>query len=182
MAWEERLFAFLDDLEGQADAAFAAERSAEVAERARAEYAVVTLASRLHASIDRELSLDVTGTGRVAGRLERVGAGWCLLAGTGQASGVDWIVRLAAVSAVSGASERSVPEAALSPLARLGLGSALRRLAEEVERCVVHGLDGSQREATIKRVGADFVEVGVGDGRVMLLAFSGLAAVQRHPR
>ena len=49
MSWEDRIFSLLDDLEAQAEGAFAAERDLEVAERARAEYASVTLAARLSA-------------------------------------------------------------------------------------------------------------------------------------
>ncbi len=37
--WEQRLLTVFDDLEQQAAAAFGAEREAEVAERARSEYA-----------------------------------------------------------------------------------------------------------------------------------------------
>jgi hypothetical protein len=110
----------------------------------------------------------------VEGVLERVGTGWCLLAGPGQ----DWVLRLAAVGTVSGVSERSVPEMAWSPVSSLGLGSALRRLADARARCVVRLLDGGVHEAVVRRVGADFVEVGVGEGRTLLVAFSALAAVQ----
>ena len=57
------------------------------------------------------------GVGRIAGLLQRVGADWCLAHGAAQ----DWVVRLSAVVAVDGASGRSVPEVAWSPIARLGL-------------------------------------------------------------
>ncbi len=63
-------------------------------------------------------------------------------------------MRLDAVVAVHGASERSVPEVAWSPIARLGLGSALRRLADAGERCVLHLVDGTMHEAVLRRVGA----------------------------
>lgn len=175
MPWEEELFAVLDDLEGQAGAAFAAERELELADRTRAEYAAVTLASRLNASLQRPVSLQVHGVGRVSGELVRVGAGWCLVCGGAQ----EWVVALPAVAAVEGASERSVPEEAVSPVARLGLGSALRRLAESGERCVLHGRDGTAHDAVVVRVGADFVEVRTGR-RWLLLAFAGIAAVQRR--
>jgi hypothetical protein len=79
---------------------------------------------------------------------------------------------------VLGSSERSVPEVAWSPVARLGVGSALRRLAEAGERCVLHLTDGTRHEALLRRVGADFVEVRVGEGRLELVAFTALVAVQ----
>jgi hypothetical protein len=87
-------------------------------------------------------------------------------------------VRLPAVTAVEGASERSVPEVAWSPVSRLGLGSALRRLADTGTECRLHAMDGSVRDARLVRVGSDFVEAVIGEGRVVLVARDALAAVQ----
>lgn len=174
MAWEDELFALLDELEQQAEALYDAERDADLADRSRAAYRGVTLASRLAASLETEVRLEVAGVGAVAGVLERVAEGWCLLRGPAQ----DWIVCLPAVGAVEGASDRSVPEVAWSPTARLGLGSALRRLADAGGRCVLHLRDGSRYDAVPRRVGADFVEVSVGADRTLLVALSALAAIQ----
>jgi hypothetical protein len=175
VGWEEELFGYLDDLEGQAAALYDAERAPELADRSRAEYQQVTLASRLMASVDREVTLEVLGLGAVTGRLTRVATGWCLLAGPGQ----DWVVRLDAVGAVHGGSDRAVPELAWPPVARLGLGAALRRLADTAEPCSLHLVDGRRHDGVLLRVGADFVEVATGEtGRVLLVAFSVLAAVQ----
>lgn len=177
MSWEEQLFALFDDLEGQAEALYDAERAAEVADRSRAEYQHVTLASRLMASLDTEIGLEVTGLGAIRGDLHRVSAEWCLLAARSQ----EWIVPLAAIAAVRDASPRSVPEVAWSPLTRLGLGSALRRLAEAGERCLVHLDDGSRHEARFTRVGADFVEAAGDRDSTTLFGFARLAAVQSRP-
>lgn len=174
MAWEEELFAVLDDLEQQAEAMYDAERGVELADRSRSEYQQVTLASRLMASMGSEIGLDVHGLGAVTGALERVADGWCLVRGNAQ----DWVVRLDAVSGVRGASDRSVPEVAWSPVARLGLGSALRRIADAGERCVLHLEDTTSYDALLRRVGADFVEASVGQGRTVLVPFAALAAVQ----
>ncbi|WP_148614008.1 hypothetical protein [Nocardioides rubriscoriae] len=175
MAWEEDLFAFLDDLEQQAGALFDADRAPELADRERAEYQQVPLVARLMASLERQVTVHVTGVGAVTGRLERVAQGWCLVAGPVQ----DWVVRLEAVAAVDGASDRAVPEVAWSPVTRLGLGSALRRLADAGERCVVHRLDGGRHDGTVRRVGQDFAEVLEGEPpRVVLVAFAAVAAVQ----
>lgn len=174
MAWEEKLFEVLEDLEQQAEGLYDVERGAEIADRSRSEYQQVSLASRLMASIDREVSLDVLGVGTIHGNLERVATGWCLVRGPAQ----DWVVNLAALAGMRGASERSVPEVAWPAVARLGLGSALRRLADSGERCVLHLVDGSRHEGAPSRVGADFVEVPVAAGRVVLVAFTALAAVQ----
>jgi len=177
MSWDEELFAVLDDLEQQAEALYAAERDAELADRTRAEYGTVSLASRLMASVDSELTLSVLGVGRLAGTLRRVSKGWLLLS----AGGSEWVVPLPAVSSVSGAAARSVPEVAWSPLTRLALGSAIRRLSEAAEQCLVHLVDGTAHEARVVRVGADFVELSVGSARVELVAFSALAALQSRP-
>lgn len=170
MSWETDLFASLEDLEGRAEDVFAAARELEVADRAAAEYAHVALASRLMASVEREVMLGVVGVGILRGELRRVGPDWCLLAAAGQ----EWVVRQAAVSTVVGGSERARPEAAWSPVDRLGLGSALRRLAGAGERCLLRTVDGAAHEAVLRRVGADFVETT--DGR--LVSFGALAAVQ----
>src|SRR4051794_6806979 len=108
MAWEEELFDYLDDLEAQATALFAADRGPELTDRSREEYRSVTLAARLMASVDQELPLEVVGIGRVTGRLPGVASGWWLVRGSGQ----DWVVRLGAVMATHGTSGRAVPELA----------------------------------------------------------------------
>lgn len=174
MSWEHQLFALFDDLEGQAVAAWEADREAELADRARTEYGAVTLASRLMASRGRELALDLPHVGRVEGRLARVGEGWCLLGAHGQ----DWIVPLGAVSAVHGASERSVPAVAWSPVDRLGLRAALRRLADAGARCLLHLADGTRHEAYVERVGADFLEAREVAGSATLVPYAALVAVQ----
>lgn len=174
MGWEEELFALFDDLEGQATALYDAERAPDLADRSRAEYQHVTLVSRLMASVDLEVTLELVGVGAVTGRLERVACGWCLLRGP-----QDWVVRLDAVAATHGASDRSVPEAAWSPVARLGLGSALRRLADSDQSCSLHLVDGRRHDGVLLRVGQDFVEVLTGEaGRVVLVGFGRLAAAQ----
>ncbi|WP_028659698.1 hypothetical protein [Nocardioides insulae] len=175
MAWEEELFGFFEDLEAQAEAGFAAERAAELADRSRAEYQQVTLPARMMASVGREVQTEVRGVGALAGELERVCEEWFLLRSRGQ----DWIVRHQALMTVAGASERAVPAVAWSPITRLGLGSALRRLADRAERCVLHLIDGTTHEGILRRVGADFAELLTGEGRrELLVAYAGLAAVQ----
>lgn len=174
MSWERDVFATLDDLEQQAAAVFDAERDAEVADRARSAYAEVTLASRVMASLGGEVAMDVRGVGTLRGTLQRVGPDWCLL----RVAGRDWLLRLAAVTALRGASARAVPEVAWSPVARLRLGAALRRVSETGQGCLVHQVDGGRWEVTVGRVGQDFVEGRTADGSTVLVALAGLAAVQ----
>jgi hypothetical protein len=174
VGWDERLFDLLDDLEGQAEALYAVEREAELADRSRAEYAAVTLGSRLMASVGDEVALDLAGVGRVAGTLQRLGTGWCLV----RAVRSDWLVLLDALVSVAGASGRSVPEVAWSPLSRLGPGAMLRALADEALPSVVHTRDGGRRLVSLTRVGQDFVEAVDDAGRGLLLPLTTLAAVQ----
>ena len=176
MTWEEQLFSLLDDLEQQAEALYDAERDHDLADRSRSEYAQVTLASRLMASLDTELGLEVAGVGRISGTLQRVGTGWCLLHAPRQ----DWIVRGEAILAVHAASPRSIPEVAWSPVTRLGLGSALRRVADASERCLLHLVDGSRHDLVLTRVGQDFVEGAAAGGDLVLVPFAALAAAQRR--
>lgn len=174
-SWEERLFGVLDELEQQAGAAFAFERSLEVEERARAEYAAVTMAGRLMASVGRDVRLELAGGLRVTGRLARVATGWCLV----EAASGAWVVPLGAVLTAYGLVERAVPREAWPAAAALGLGSALRRLAEASEPCRLRLRDGSTHDVRLGRVGADFVEAYAGKAAAPgLHAFAALAAVQ----
>jgi len=173
-SWDEQLFVLFDDLEGQAAALYELERDAELVDRSRAAYSDVTLDSRLAASTGARVGLDVAGAGRIEGELQRLGTGWCLVSGHAQ----DWIVRTACIHVVHGASVRSVPEVAWSPLHRLGLASALRRLAESQLRCVVHLVDGGQHVAVVCRVGADFVEIRAPSDALVLIAYDAISAVQ----
>ncbi|WP_310525704.1 hypothetical protein [Nocardioides sp.] len=173
-SWDEQLFALFDDLEGQATALFDLERDAELIDRSRAEYHRVTLDSRLMASVGHRLVLTVAGVGRVEGELQRMGLGWCLVSGHAQ----DWIVRTARIQVVQGASARSVPEVAWSPLHELGVSSALRRLAASQVRCVVHLVEGGQLESVVRRVGSDFVEISTPSQERELIAYDAISAVQ----
>lgn len=178
MSWEEDLFSLFDDLEGQAAAAYARDREAELVDRSRAEYARVAFAARLMASVGKEVVVDVRGVGPLAGTLERVATGWLLVEGAGS----DWVIRQEAVGSIAGAAERAVPGVAWPAVARLGLGSALRRLADSGERCLLHRVDGVRHDGMLRRVGTDFVEILTGEpARVVLVAFGSLAAVQSRP-
>ena len=174
MAWDDELFEVLDDLEQRAEALYDAERGAELADRSRSAYQEVTLASRLMASVGTEVAVDLAGIGALSGTVERVGAGWCLL----RSAAADWVLPWAAVVAVRGASARSVPEVAWSPVSRLGLGAALRRIADAGGECVVHLVDARRLDGTLQRVGADFVEVRTLSGEPVLVPFAVLAAAQ----
>jgi hypothetical protein len=176
MSWEKHFFELFDDLEQQAEGMFQAERAAEVADRSRAEYGSVTLASRLMASLGTDVVLRIQGIGVLQGTVRRVAADWCLLVAGMQ----EWIVRLAAVDQVRGASDRSMAEAAWSPVAKLGFASVLRHLSEGHTSCLLCLVDGTRHETHILRVGQDFVEANIGANATALFPLSGIAAVQER--
>jgi hypothetical protein len=178
MRWEDRLVDLFDDLEQQAEGLALAERDTEVAELSRAEYARVDLDSRLHASAGHRVALEVVGLGRLGGVVRRLGADW-LLVEDGQA---EWLVRAAAVAQATGLSPRAVHPSQRPVTARLGLGSALRGVAEERAAVRLHRLDGGTVTGVVRRVGADFVELAGEDGRgeVVVVALGALAAVRRR--
>ena len=173
MRWEERLLDLFDDLEQQAAGLALSERDALVAEQSRAEYATLDLAARLHASTGSRLQVDVTGLGTLDATLTRVGDGWCLL----DAAGPTWVVPLRAVTAFRGLASGAVAVPARSVVSRLGLGSALREMAEDRADVVLHRLDGQLVRGVLGRVGLDFVEVGNRE-RVDVVPFTAIAALR----
>jgi hypothetical protein len=163
MSWEGRLLALFDDLEQQAAGLEFANREADVAELAAAQYAAIGFGERLHASVGNRVQLRVAGGQILVGDLARVGADWVLLQGMPE----EWIVPTAKITAVVGLSRHSDPVAGSAPLGRLKLTSALRGLAAAQEECVFFWADQQQLTGTLGRVGRDFVEVQAGDqGRI----------------
>jgi len=178
MRWDDRLDGVFDDLEQQAEGLALAERDALVAEQRVAEYARVDLASRLHGSVGSRVACEVMGAGRVEGVLTRVGTGWLLV----EADHDEWLVRLAAVLGLRGLAERTVTEDLRRVTARLGVGSALRQVAEERAEVLVHRVDGDVLRVRLGRVGADFVEVAdAGTGQRSALPFTAVAALRHAP-
>ena len=184
MRWEEMLLDLFDDLEQQAEGLALAERDAEVAELGRAEYAHVDFASRLHASTGRRAVLVVAGIGHIEATIVRVGVDW-LLADDGRH---EWILRTAALAHARGLSEMAVGEQNRPLPARVGVGSALRSVAESRAAVVLHRLDGGSVRGQLRRVGADFVELWVSEhaeawtagpeGHVEVVPFGAMAAVR----
>lgn len=170
-----------EDLEQQAAGLHLAERDAELVDRARGEYATVSFASRVHASVGHEVRVNLVGGQVVQGRLAHAGIDWCVVApSTARAT---WLVRLAAVAFAHGLSPRAVPEAARPVHARLGFGSALHRLAEEAAALRLHAVSGPVSWVRISRIGADFLEAEPVDGprgsqSPLLVPFAALVAVE----
>ena len=177
MSWERQLLDLFEDLEQQAAGLDLAARDAEVAELERAEYAGVDLAARWHDSVGQVVRLTVLGVGPVTGRLAQVGDGWCLLRGD-TPPGEEMLVVLSAVTVVRGLSARAVPPHARSVLTRLGLGSVLRRVAEDQQIVDVGRIDGGRARGRVARVGADFVELLTEEAVMEALPFRALAVLR----
>ena len=153
MRWD----ALFDDLEAQAAVLAQAERAAEVEERARAEIGGLTTVDRLRVAVGTPLRLQLTGDTALAGRVTRVGPDWLLL---DEGSGREAVVVAGHLLGVRGLGRYSaVPGSAGIVESRLGLRSALRGLARDRSPVRLHRLDGSALDATLDRVGADFVDV-----------------------
>lgn len=183
MRWD-RLFR---DLEGQLDAADAAELDAEVADRTRRESALVAMVDRLRGATGARMSVRVAGAGVVDGVLLETGSEWLLLAEHG---GREALLPVAAVVSVAGLGVRTAAPAG-QVFARLGLAAALRAIARDRAAVSVGLVDGSVLTGTLDRVGADFAEVSVHGGGeaprraevrgVRLLPFAALAWVRSGP-
>jgi hypothetical protein len=89
-------------------------------------------------------------------------------------------VAVAAVGSVRGLSSRAVPPESRPVTSRLGLASALREVADARAAAVLHARDASVVRGVVERVGADFVDTRVGEGRghLLTLPFAALAAVR----
>jgi hypothetical protein len=152
MRWDA-LFA---DLEAQAAALEGAERAGEIAERARGEFGALGVVDRARASIGAPLRVLLAGGHAVQGRLRRVGPDWLLLADD---HGLDTVGALAGLMTVRGLGRYSAtPGTAGIVESRLGLRHVLRGLARDRAPVRLLLTDGSTVEATLDRVGADFVE------------------------
>jgi small nuclear ribonucleoprotein (snRNP)-like protein len=180
---DDGVAAVLEDLEQQAAGLVLAERDAELLDRARGEYAGVELAGRVHASLGSRVTLELLGGRGLEGRLAAAGSGWCSVSPAPASASIPetaaTVVRLAAVVTAAGLSARAVPEQARPVTTRLGLGSALHRLAGQRRDVVVDLVTGRSVHGRLGRIGADFVELETaGASGIMLVAFAGVAAVR----
>jgi hypothetical protein len=183
MRWD----ALFDDLEAQAQSLQRAERAVEVDERARIEVATLRLVDRLRAGVGMPVRLRCAGSLALDGLLRRVGPDWLLL---DEGTGREALVPLAAVQGITGLSRLStVPESVPVVESRLTLRHVLRGVARDRSPVRVWRVDASVLDATVDRVGADFVEIALhaagearrrGDVRdVALVPFAALSAVRR---
>lgn len=185
MRWDG-LFA---DLESQALALDEAQRSGEVAERARSEVGRLRLVDRLRPAVDQLIRVECAGL-TVRGSVRRVGSDWLLLE---EEAGGELVLALSAITAVAGLSRVSAVPGSEGVLeARLGLRSVLRTIAADRSAVRVVLRDGTALDGTFDRVGADFVELAVHPGGelrrrrdvrdVVVIALSGVVSVRRRDR
>ena len=182
--WDE-LFA---DLAARAAALETAERAAEIGDRTRAELAAVGLTDRLRAAVGTRLRVQVLGGLSLDGALDRVEADWLLL---DEGGGREAIVAVRALRLVHGLSRATAaPGSGGAVSRRLTLRSALRGLARDRSAVRLHLLDAEVLDATVDRVGADFVDAArhaPGEPRrreavreVVLVPIASIAAVRRQ--
>lgn len=182
MRWAD-LFA---DLEGQWDAAAAADLADEVADRARREAARLGMADRLRAAGGRAIVATVAGAGPVQGTVLDSGPDWALLS----AGPADALVPLAAILGITGLDPRAAADPAAAGPVEAGrtLVLALRLLARDRAPVMCTLVDSSWVTGTIARVGADHLELaehGPGERPVAgagyrLVPFAAIGVVRRR--
>lgn len=171
MSWEQALLDLFDDLETQAAGLAGSAREADAADLARAEYAEVTWAERLHGALGRDVRIEAAGQTKVAGRLERVGRGCAAVRAT-DVPRVLHLVNVDHLTSLVTHSLRADAESTQPVTSRLGFASAVRHLAEEVDDVALRLVDGRRLTGALARVGADFLEVapdvGAADGVLLV--------------
>lgn len=131
---------------------------ADVQDRTRAERAAIELAARLRTGLGGPVAVTVGDGESVAGTLVDVAAQWLLI----ESPGAQDLVPMHAICLVSGLPQRASELGAVER--RLGIGHALRALARDRVRVVVH-TQGGNVTGLLGAVGADYVEVSTGLGQ-----------------
>jgi hypothetical protein len=141
------------DLEALAEATERAAFEVDVADRARAERATLTLADRLRGHVGAVLAFRLLDGDRVRARLADVGTDWVLLDDGGSV-----VLPMAAVGGVEGLS-RAAATASGALARRVTLGVVLRRLARDRVPVRIGLLGGESLTGTVDRVGADHLDL-----------------------
>jgi hypothetical protein len=175
------------DLAAQGEALERAELDSEVAERLRGEVGELSLVDRARAAVGAELRLRLRGGLDIAGRLTGAGPDWLLLA---EPDGREVLVASGQLISVRGLPRSSAaPGSAGVVESRIGVRQLLRAMARDRSPVRAHLVDGSALDATVDRVGADFLELAThppGEPRrradvrdVATLPLSAIVAVRR---
>jgi hypothetical protein len=180
----EALFA---DLEARGVALGQAELDAEVAERTRGEVGALGVLDRARAAVGGQLLLRLAGGLVLRGRLAQAGPGWLLV---DEDAGREALVASERLISVRGFGRRAAaPGSAGVVESRIGIRQLLRAVARDRSQVGIHLVDGSVLDATIDRVGADFIDVAAhppgepreraGGPERLLVVISAIAAVRR---
>lgn len=145
-----------EDLEAQFDAARSAEQSAEVAERARREAALLALLDRLRPAVGSTVTVHLPGPAVLRARLLDCGADWLLLE---EHEGRQALVPVSAVVGITGPGAAAAPHATGAVAKRLDLRWALRGLARSRTGVVLVLTDGTLVAGTLDRVGTDHLDL-----------------------
>jgi hypothetical protein len=150
-----RWSALFADLEGQAAAQRALERSAEVDQRARAEVGALTVAARLRGSLGQLVVVQLGGGLTLSGRIGQTGPDWTLLTEDAAQEAVLLHRHLVSVRGLG----RHADLAAGVVESRLGARVVLRGIARDRSAVRIHLTTGAVVDGTIDRVGGDFMEL-----------------------
>ncbi len=163
MRWDR----FFEDLEDQLDSEWEAERAALDTEAERLRLSRIPLRERLVAvaATGGQITLDIAGSGALAGTVTRVGADWLAVLSSARRPTVA-LVPLPAVQAVGLAADAvlsSVREAApgTASTQRMGFGFVLRDVVRRRIPSTVQLVDGRILAGTIDRAGADHLDVAL---------------------
>ena len=180
-----RWAALFADLEAQAAAQETLQRRAEVEERTRAEVGTLTLGARLRASVGEPVVVRLTGGLSTAGHIVEAGPDWTLLEEDAPREAVLANDHIIAVRGLARHAHTSVGVVE----SRLRLRNVLRAIARDRSAVRIHLATGTTIDATLDRLGADFLEVAahpVGEQRrrgdvrdVELLPLAAVVAVRR---
>lgn len=153
--WDE----LFDDLEAQAEALAVADRAGEIDERTRIELGGLALGDRLRVAVGRAVQIQLAGGLAISGTLDRVGADWLLI---DEGAGREALMALDAAVSIGGLGRSAaVPGTEGVVYGRLTLRHALRGVTRDRSAVRLHLTDGSALDATLDRVGADFVDVAL---------------------
>lgn len=180
-----RWAALFADLEAQAAAQEISERGAEVDERARHEIGNLTFGSRLRAAVGEQVAVRLAGGLSIRGRIVEAGPDWTLLQ---EEQPREAVVANAHIIEVRGLPRYADVRMGVVE-SRLGIRNVLRAIARDRSAVRIHLANNGALDATLDRVGADFLEVAahpVGEPRrrgyvrgVELVPLAAVVAVRR---
>ena len=174
----------LSDVEAQAEVLAAREQDARADEQARHAWTGTGLNERFEAAQGQQVQIVLGAAGPVRGVVLAVGPDWVLVSDPG--AGHEHLVRLAAVSVVTGLGVRATAAEPSSVIGRLDAAWALRRLARDRSFVRVRTLDGLGYGGVLDRVASDHLdlveelETGLGErARSTVVALAAVAVVTR---